>query len=83
MVEESDLEAVALTRSQSIDIDRFVDLDQVDPIYFDRAYYLSPADSDAQRRRTCSSCGRCRRRTSPRSASSSSGARRTSASSGR
>ncbi len=50
MVEESDLEAVALTRSQSIDIDRFVDLDEVDPIYFDRAYYLSPAEADAQRR---------------------------------
>jgi DNA end-binding protein Ku len=50
MVEESDLEAVALTRSQSIDINRFVDLDEVDPIYFDRAYYLSPAESDAQRR---------------------------------
>jgi DNA end-binding protein Ku len=50
MVEESDLESVALARSQSIDIDRFVDLDQVDPIYFDRAYYLAPADADAQRR---------------------------------
>jgi DNA end-binding protein Ku len=50
MVEESDLEAVALTRSQSIDINRFVDIDEVDPIYFDRAYYLSPADSPAQRR---------------------------------
>ena len=50
MVEESDLEAVALTRSQSIDIDRFVDLEQVDPIYFDRAYYLAPADAPAQRR---------------------------------
>ena len=50
MVEESDLEAVALTRSQSIDIKRFVDLDEVDPIYFDRAYYLAPADADAQRR---------------------------------
>jgi DNA end-binding protein Ku len=50
MVEESDFEAVALTRSQSIDIDRFVDLDEVDPIYFDRAYYLAPADADAQRR---------------------------------
>ena len=50
MVEESDLEAVALTRSQSIDIDRFVDLEQVDPIYFDRAYYLAPADVPAQRR---------------------------------
>jgi DNA end-binding protein Ku len=50
MVEESDLEAVALTRSQSIDIARFVDLDEVDPIYFDRAYYLAPADAPAQRR---------------------------------
>jgi len=50
MVEESDLEAVALTRSQSIDIKKFVDLEEVDPIYFDRAYYLAPADSDAQRR---------------------------------
>jgi DNA end-binding protein Ku len=50
LVEESDLEAVALTRSQSIDIKRFVDLDEVDPIYFDRAYYLAPADAPAQRR---------------------------------
>src|SRR5438093_6267710 len=50
MVEDSDLEAVALQRSQSIDILRFVPLDQVDPIYFDRTYYLAPAGADAQRR---------------------------------
>ena len=50
LVEESDLEAVALTRSQSIDITKFVDLEDVDPIYFDRAYYLAPADAAAQRR---------------------------------
>ena len=50
LVEESDLEAVALTRSQSIDIKSFVDLEEVDPIYFDRAYYLAPADAAAQRR---------------------------------
>ena len=50
LVEESDLEAVALARSQSIDIKKFVDLEDVDPIYFDRAYYLAPADADAQRR---------------------------------
>jgi DNA end-binding protein Ku len=50
MVEESDLEAVALTRSQSIDIKQFVSLDDVDPIYFDRAYYLSPSEGEAQRR---------------------------------
>jgi len=50
IVEESDLEAVALQRSQAIEIDRFVPLAEVDPIYFDRTYYLAPADADAQRR---------------------------------
>jgi len=50
LVEESDLEAVALTRSQSIDILRFVKLADVDPVYFDRTYYLAPASADAARR---------------------------------
>jgi DNA end-binding protein Ku len=50
LVEESDLEAVALTRSQSIAILRFVKLEDVDPVYFDRTYYLAPADADAQRK---------------------------------
>ena len=50
LVEESDLEAVALQRSQSVDIVRFVPVDQVDPIYFDRAYYLAPAGPEVQRR---------------------------------
>jgi DNA end-binding protein Ku len=49
-VEESDLESVALQRSQSIEILRFVALSEVDPVYFDRTYYLAPAASDAQRR---------------------------------
>ena len=50
LVEESDLEAVALARSQSIDILRFVKLADVDPVYFDRTYYLAPASADAARR---------------------------------
>jgi DNA end-binding protein Ku len=50
VVEESDLESVALQRSQSIEILRFVKLEDVDPVYFDRTYYLSPAAADAQRR---------------------------------
>jgi DNA end-binding protein Ku len=50
LIEDSDLEAVALQRSQSVDIIRFVPIDQVDPIYFDRTYYLAPAGPDAQRR---------------------------------
>jgi DNA end-binding protein Ku len=50
LVEESDLEAVALQRSQSIEILRFVELAQVDPVYFDRTYYLAPASAEAARR---------------------------------
>jgi DNA end-binding protein Ku len=50
LVEEADLESVALQRSQSIDILRFVKLADVDPVYFDRTYYLAPASADAQRR---------------------------------
>ena len=50
LVEESDLESVALQRSQSIEIVRFVKLEDVDPVYFDRTYYLAPASADAARR---------------------------------
>jgi DNA end-binding protein Ku len=50
MVEEEDLDAVAPERSQSIDIIRFVPASEVDPIYFDRTYYLAPASAIAQRR---------------------------------
>jgi DNA end-binding protein Ku len=50
LVEESDLESVALQRSQSIEILRFVRLEDVDPVYFDRTYYLAPAAAEAQRR---------------------------------
>jgi len=50
IVEEADLESVALQRSQAIDILRFVKLADVDPVFFDRTYYLAPAASEAQRR---------------------------------
>src|ERR671935_792250 len=50
MVEEADLESIALQRSQSIEILRFVELAQVDPVFFDRTYYLAPAAADAARR---------------------------------
>jgi DNA end-binding protein Ku len=50
MIEQEELESVALQRSQSIEILRFVRLEQVDPIYFDRTYYLAPAAAAAQQR---------------------------------
>ena len=50
LVEEADLESVALQRSRSIELLRFVELTEVDPVFFDRAYYLAPAEDDVARR---------------------------------
>jgi DNA end-binding protein Ku len=51
IVEEADLEAIAQhDTSRSIDISRFVPLDQVDPLFFDRTYFLAPSSAAAQRR---------------------------------
>ena len=50
LVEEADLESVAVQRSRSIELLRFVDLGEVDPVFFDRAYYLAPAEDDVARR---------------------------------
>src|SRR5216117_808578 len=51
IVEDADLEAIAQhDDSRSIDITRFVPLDEVDPVYLDRTYYLAPAQAPAQRR---------------------------------
>ncbi len=51
IVEDSDLEAIERADdSRSIEITRFVKQDQVDPIFFDRTYYLVPAAQTAQRR---------------------------------
>src|SRR5215831_11780359 len=51
IVEDADLEAIELAEeARAIEITRFVPLDQVDPVYFDRTYYLAPANATAQRR---------------------------------
>jgi DNA end-binding protein Ku len=50
VIEDEDLEKIALQRSQSIDIVTFVPVEEVDPIYFDRTYYLAPASAPPQRR---------------------------------
>jgi DNA end-binding protein Ku len=51
VVEEADLEAIMqLDDSMAIEITRFVDAADVDPVYFDRTYYLAPASEPAARR---------------------------------
>ena len=51
VVEEAELEALeAHDDSRSIEISKFVDVGQVDPIWRDRVYYLVPGSTAAQRR---------------------------------
>lgn len=41
-VSEDELDAIAPPRSQEIDLRRFVPVDDIDPMYFERAYFLAP-----------------------------------------
>ena len=50
VIEDEELEAIELEGSPSIEIERFVRLEEVDPIYFDRTYYLAPSSQPAARR---------------------------------
>ena len=42
VMEESDFEKVPVSTTRTIDITQFVQLDEVDPIHYDRSYYLEP-----------------------------------------
>jgi DNA end-binding protein Ku len=41
---KDEMAALAPERTRAIDVQDFVDLDQIDPIYFDSPYYLGPAE---------------------------------------
>lgn len=49
LVEQEELDEIAPGRSRSLEVESFVDLSEVDPMYFDRAYWLAPAKEEAQR----------------------------------
>lgn len=46
VVEPEELEQISPTRSQTIEISGFVDVADVEPIFFDRTYYLGPAKEE-------------------------------------
>ena len=48
MVEPEELEALDPEKTRTIDIEDFVDLEQIDPIYFDHPYYLAPGTGGAK-----------------------------------
>lgn len=48
LVEDEELEAIAPEKSQEIDLERFVPLAEIDPVYFERAYFLAPGKGGAR-----------------------------------
>src|SRR5947209_1371116 len=51
VVSDLELEAIEPRKTRTIDIEQFVDLEDVDPIYFDHPYFLVPAGEDDGSRR--------------------------------
>ncbi|MBM0127218.1 non-homologous end joining protein Ku [Pimelobacter simplex] len=47
MLTQEELESVEPGKSRTIDISDFVDAAEIDPIHFQRSYYLAPADESA------------------------------------
>jgi DNA end-binding protein Ku len=47
LITPEELESVAPGKSRTIEIEDFIDLDAVDPVYFDKTYHLAPADKAA------------------------------------
>lgn len=43
LVTDEELEAIAPKKSREIDLRRFVDLEEIPPLFFERAYYLTPS----------------------------------------
>jgi DNA end-binding protein Ku len=41
-IDPDELDSIAPEKSRTIDIEDFVDLDEIDPIFFDHPYYLAP-----------------------------------------
>ncbi len=48
LIDPDELEALDPKATRTIDIEDFVDLDQIDPIYYDHTYYLAPAPGGAK-----------------------------------
>jgi len=46
LVEPDELDEIAPERSRRIDIEQFVELDEIDPWFYDRTYWLKPAKED-------------------------------------
>jgi DNA end-binding protein Ku len=50
LLDDAELQAVAPEKTKTIDIDRFVRLEEIDPVYFDHPYFLVPTGGEGSSR---------------------------------
>jgi DNA end-binding protein Ku len=48
IVDEKEIENLKPERGRTIEIEQFVDIGEIDPVYFNRVYYVSPAEGAAK-----------------------------------
>ncbi len=49
MLDQEELDSVAPGRSRSLEISQFVDLEQIDPVYYQKTYYLAPGSDETMK----------------------------------
>ena len=54
VIEPAELEALAPKKTKTIEIEDFVELSQIDPVYYDHPYYLAPRSGEPSPTVCCS-----------------------------
>jgi len=49
MLDQEELDSVAPGRSRSLEIHQFVELDRIDPVYYQKTYYLAPGSDETMK----------------------------------
>lgn len=49
ILDQKELDSVAPGQSRSMDVKKFVDLEEIDPIYFEKAYFLGPGSDETRK----------------------------------
>jgi DNA end-binding protein Ku len=48
LVTDKEIESVKPEKGRAIEIEQFVELEEIDPIYFDRVYYITPGENSSK-----------------------------------
>ena len=48
LLDDEELEAVKLESKKTLELTQFVDADEIDPLYYEKPYYVVPADDLAE-----------------------------------